>query len=128
MARAITFEALTVVLIFILIAIFTYIDSRQYMLEGFTSNTNTNTNNDTQLMLFYADWCGHCKKMKPDWEKLKTEFPGKCIDVESESITDEHRSKYNVKGYPSIFVVRGEEITEYDGGRTYTAFSEVLSN
>ena len=128
MARALTFEALTVVLILVLIAIFTYIDSRQYMLEGFTSNTNTNTNNDTQLMLFYADWCGHCKKMKPDWEKLKSEFPGKCIDVESESITDRHRSQYNVKGYPSIFVVRGEEITEYDGERTYTAFSEVLSN
>ena len=126
MARALTFEALTVVLILILIAIFTYIDSRQYMLEGFTSNNDTN--NDTQLMLFYADWCGHCKRMKPEWEKVKSEFPGRCIDVESESITDRHRNQYNVKGYPSIFVVKGEEITEYDGERTYTAFREVLTN
>ena len=124
MARALTFEALTVVLILILIAIFTYIDSRQYMLEGFTSNTN----NDTQLMLFYADWCGHCKRMKPDWEKVKAEFPNNCIDVESESITDEHRSKYNVKGFPSIFVIKGEEIIDYDGERTYIAFREVLTN
>ena len=66
--------------------------------------------------------------MKPEWEKVKVEFPNNCIEVESESITDEHRSKYNVKGYPSIYVIKGEEIIDYDGERTYTAFREVLNN
>jgi thiol-disulfide isomerase/thioredoxin len=128
--RIITFETLTIVLILVLIAIFTHIDSRQYMFEGFIANSNndSNSNNDTKLILIHADWCGHCKKMKPEWDKIKSEFgEERCIDIESESITEEHRKLYKINGFPSLFKDKNGNITPYEGDRTYTAFREVLT-
>ena len=122
--RIITFETLTIVLIIVLIAIFTHIDSREYMLEGFDGDSN----NDTKLILIYADWCGYCKKMKPEWDKLKSEFgENRCIDIESESITEEHRKLYKFEGYPSLFKDKNGDISPYEGDRTYSALREALT-
>ena len=35
------------------------------------NNMSGGTKSDIKVILFSADWCGHCKKFKPDWEKLK---------------------------------------------------------
>ena len=72
MKHVFTVNVLTIVLILVLISIFTYIDSRQFMLEGFTSNTSGGSN----LMLFHADWCGHCKKMMPEWDAFQSSYKG----------------------------------------------------
>jgi len=29
---------------------------------------------DTALVMFYAPWCGHCKRMKPEFEKALETF------------------------------------------------------
>ena len=126
MKHVFTVKLLTIVLILVLISIFTYIDTRQFMLEGFTSNDTSNVSN---LMLFHADWCGHCKKMKPDWDKVSKEFPGRCNEVESSNITDEHKSKYKINGYPSIFIVKADgSVEEWKKGRAYEDFKDFLIN
>ena len=71
---------------------------------------------NVDLVLIYAPWCGHSKRMLPDYERIKSEFDGKTINGKTVNIlmhTDKDKEKvkeYGVKGFPSLFI-------EKDGNR-----------
>ena len=64
--------------------------------------------------------------MKPEWDKLKRNYKDNCEEYESEEITEEQRTIHNIKGYPSISIVTGEEIIEYNGERSYVELEKIL--
>ena len=35
---------------------------------------------DVNLVLVYAPWCGHSKRMLPDYERIKSEYDGKTVN------------------------------------------------
>ena len=39
-----------------------------------------------KVELYYANWCGHCNRFKPEWEKVKKEisekYGGSCSEYE----------------------------------------------
>ncbi len=86
-----------------------------FVKEGFeTSNS--------KLILFYADWCGHCKKFKPIFDKeLKELISSSNIPVKLESIdcdkNPEITSKYNISAFPTLILEVNNKLINYDGQR-----------
>lgn len=79
---------------------------------------------------FYAPWCGHCKKMKPDWDRLGTEFAGSNSVVIGDVDCTVHQDlcgRFDVKGYPTVKYFNaetGKSGAAYEGGRDYDALKK----
>jgi len=72
------------------------------------------------LVMFYAPWCGHCKKFKPELEKAAATLRKENLMVAKVDATVEKdlASKYKVRGYPTVkFFKKGVPI-DYNAGRT----------
>ncbi|KAM4631433.1 protein disulfide-isomerase A3-like [Polymixia lowei] len=75
---------------------------------------------ETMLVTFYAPWCGHCKKLAPDFEKAATRLKGvvQLAKVDCTANT-ETCARFGVSVYPTLKIFRnGEDSSSYDGPRT----------
>nr|AFK11227.1 protein disulfide-isomerase A3 [Callorhinchus milii] len=77
---------------------------------------------DHELMLveFFAPWCGHCKRLAPEYESAATRLKGKVPLAKVDCTANtETCNKFGVSGYPTLKIFRdGEESGDYDGPRT----------
>ena len=75
------------------------------------------------LVEFYAPWCGHCKKLAPEWDKAAAALKGEAQLVKVDcTVETETAQKYEINGYPTIKVFRdGQLAGDYDSGRTADA-------
>eukprot|EP00657_Telonema_sp_P-1_P002158 TRINITY_DN1511_c0_g1_i2.p1 TRINITY_DN1511_c0_g1~~TRINITY_DN1511_c0_g1_i2.p1 ORF type:complete len:264 (+),score=114.73 TRINITY_DN1511_c0_g1_i2:81-872(+) len=76
---------------------------------------------DLWLVEFYAPWCGHCKKLEPEWRGAASDLEGKlnlgALDATAEKST---AAKYQVQGFPTIKFFGADKSSpeDYEGGRT----------
>ncbi|KAL9347579.1 hypothetical protein Peur_058945 [Populus x canadensis] len=76
------------------------------------------------IVEFFAPWCGHCKKLAPEWKKAANSLQGKVklghVDCDSEKSL---MSRFNVQGFPTILVFGADKDTPipYEGARTASA-------
>ena len=109
---------------------------------AFTANrehatSDPNSNKTAQMMLFFVDWCPHCKTAKPEWESLKSEYEGKQINGYTVTFTEynctaetseneELMNKYKIEGYPTIKLLKGGQVIEYDAKPTKVTMEQFL--
>ena len=66
--------------------------------------------NEIVFVDFFATWCGPCKMLAPEIEKLADEYVGQVpvvkVDVDEEP---ELARRYNVMSIPTLFVFKNRE-------------------
>ncbi|KAI3988049.1 hypothetical protein MKX01_011838 [Papaver californicum] len=79
---------------------------------------------DLWIVEFFAPWCGHCKKLAPEWTKASINLKGKVklghIDCDSEKSL---MSRFSVQGFPTILVFGSDKDSPvpYEGARVAAA-------
>jgi thiol-disulfide isomerase/thioredoxin len=84
--------------------------------------------------MFYADWCGHCKKAKPDFVEFMGDgtktIGSKTVKIEMVN-ADSGNPKveaFQVKGYPTFCLQTTDgKITEFKGKRETAGYLEFLN-
>jgi len=90
--------------------------------------------NDTTpvVVMFHANWCGHCKELMPEWMKFEKAYHGKkginVVKIES----DEDKSLvklHGVNGYPTIkYCPRGvyntDGTVDFNGSRNLPGLAD----
>jgi protein disulfide isomerase family A protein 3 len=79
---------------------------------------------DVLLAEFYAPWCGHCKRLAPEYEKaatvlVKSDPPVALVKVDC-TVETKICGKYGVSGYPTLKIFKNGEFAEdYNGPREF---------
>jgi thiol-disulfide isomerase/thioredoxin len=139
------FKTIAIVIAVLLFIVFAYYTYKQYSdtKTAFKANRehipkDQNSNKTATLMLFYVDWCPHCKTAKPEWESLKSQYDGKSINGytvtfieynctnESDEVS-ELMDKYNIEGYPTIKLIKDNQVVEYDAKPTKSTMEQFLN-
>ena len=98
-------------------------------IEGFTSSPSSlleDVKNKKVLVLFYNKDCGHCKTLKPEWDKAEEEMGDKMVAIDVTNASDMAvktiSTKFKINSYPTMLVLDNGNVTAtYDGERTKDA-------
>ena len=138
-----TIMIIVAIVLFVILAIYYYYKyvSQKLKTSYHTNNegyTNSGPTKQAELMLFYADWCPHCKTAKPIWNDLKSQYENKTINgykvifteincSEETAEVDKMMNQYNVEGYPTIKLLKDGQVIEYDAKPSKETLTQFLN-
>lgn len=80
----------------------------------------------TIIGLVHAEWCGHCKELKPKWDEMKSKINPSQSHIEIKEVEEsdtrgiselkQNHSSLEINGYPTIFKISPVGKIEYYQG------------
>ena len=115
-----------------------FVPNREFTADGDNADVAT-------LYFFGVDWCPYSKKAKPHWEKVKSKFDGKTennvtinfVEIDGEKQEKELENFENeyltpnqkkIDGYPSIWMVKGDQVIEYAATPDVNSLTEFINS
>uniref|UniRef100_A0A6C0B9R0 Thioredoxin domain-containing protein n=1 Tax=viral metagenome TaxID=1070528 RepID=A0A6C0B9R0_9ZZZZ len=152
LSRATSFLTVRNMLILLAVIVLGYVG--YYMYKTYTSKSSsssyrsnttalestgtTSNGKEAELMLFYTDWCPHCKTAKPEWEQVKTQYEGKTINGYQIVFTEVNCTNetpdvekmvetYKIEGYPTIKLLKDGQVIEFDAKPSAANLNQFLN-
>lgn len=111
-----------------LVLVALYIYMRGGNIQGFQNPS------DPTFTMYYADWCGHCKKAKPDFQDFMAKGPidvnGKKCNIQMVSPEKEPEKARGkpIKGFPTFLLEMPDgRILEYRGERSTDGYLKFIN-
>jgi len=107
---------------------YSYYSKSGFRVQGFTGASQPS------FTLYYADWCPHCKTIKPMFSDFASSgsvsVNGKPVSVRmiSPEKEPEKMGSTQVKGYPTLIYSDSNGDEEYTGPRTVDGFMQFLES
>ena len=113
----------------------TYVAPRlnpEYVANSEFIESNEDSKN-ADLYFFTVDWCPHCKKAKPIWDELASDYQNKPVNgykvnfIEVDCEKDAALAdKFKVEGYPTIKLIKDNQVVEYDAKPNKSTLEQFL--
>ena len=80
---------------------------------------------EVDVYFFYADWCPHCTRAKPEWNTFKDDFHDtelngyaiQAIEVDCTETTPDNSpfiQKFGVDSFPTVKMMKSNQIIDFD--------------
>lgn len=108
--------------------------AKEIKMESFTKDGHLMENPKKAIVLFYADWCGHCQHFKPTYDEFAKKMASgdlKVMKIDWDKKSREYdtsRLAYKINGFPTIVGFKGNKIAYFDGNRTIKDLTEFVNN
>ena len=120
------FSDKTNLLIFVLVAI--VVIGGVLFLTNKTNKIKGGQKHEAMFVLYYVDWCPHCKVVKPEWEKLENDTSIKNVAITKVNCEKDEKAaeENNIEGFPTILFTHNNKVEAYEGSREYEDFKKFL--